>query len=252
MLDNINAGNYQADIVQHLYQPCLIMCRVTIPDDHPLAAVTEEHVTQKLAQATVAVLAAAAEPCGPAATADGVAPTANGSGTHGDSGDAMDSDLPGSATAQQPQAAALLDQLCASASAAATNPEAQRALRALLCLLQRVPKLPAAARRCLAQQGLATALAAAGQLGCEGSGRGAGSSEGLRQDASQSVLCFLAVCSSDRCGCACICSCICVCVCICNCLSTRNSCPSMAVSCSISVVSCSNAGGARGICATLL
>ena len=71
----------------------------------------------------------------------------------------------------------------------------------LLCLLRRAAELPVAMQQLLARQGLAAALAAAGQLSCSSNyadGHSSSSDAELRQEAQQSILCFLAVCGNAR------------------------------------------------------
>jgi hypothetical protein len=85
----------------------------------------------------------------------------------------------------------------------------QRSLQLLLCLLRRAGELPTTVRQLLARQGLPAAFAAGGQLPASSSSSAAdnGSTDSgaeLRQEAHQSVLCFLAVCCSARSGCMCM------------------------------------------------
>lgn len=151
----------------------------------------------RVAGVTIAVLGSAADLQSPAASADG-----SNMQHHSDASDAMDSDAAGGSAERQPWAAALVDELCADAAAAATDPRARHCLRALLHLLGHAQALPAVVLRRLATVGLPAALAAAGQLDCgdsSGGGGGGGDCE-LRQEAGLSVLCFLAVCCKSRCG----------------------------------------------------
>ena len=209
--------------------------RSSIPADHELAAATEQHVTQQLAGIAVSVLAAAVAGLDDTDSQGGLA-EAGARPTALDVEDGVHGHQTEGASGKLPSAADLLGPLLTSAGArtisltavshlafqragsrghqstseyvmtpagfAAIHSGTQRSLQLLLCLLQRAAELPTAVQQLLARQGLPVAFAAGGQLPPSSSSAAdncsTNSGAELRQEAHQSVLCFLAVCCSAR------------------------------------------------------
>lgn len=216
--------------------------RRSIPADHELAAATEQHVTQQLAGITVSVLAEAAAGGLDDTDSQGYLAEAGAGATALDTEDGVHGRQTEGVPGKLPSAADLLGPLLTSAGArtiswttvsclafqragsrghqstyeylmtsaglAAMQAGTQRSLQLLLCLLRRAGELPTAVRQLLARQGLPAAFAAGGQLppGSSSTADNGSTDSGaeLRQEAHQSVLCFLAVCCSARSGCMCL------------------------------------------------